>query len=562
MKLNNWKKTNPLRRKNTEKNSVSSVCFGVFRCLISLRRYQVTMLLIGLISFAVARVDTAWVRRYNGPGNGWDEAKAIAVDGAGNVYVTGWSPGSGTFDDYATIKYNPAGDSLWVKRYNGPGNSTDLAKAIAVDGTGNVYVTGHSKGSGTGTYDYATIKYNPEGDSLWVQRYNGPGNLADQATAIAVDGTGNVYVTGYSFGSGTLADYATIKYNPEGDTLWVRRYNGPANDFDEAKAIAVDGSGNVYFTGFSTGSGTSRDYTTIKYNPAGVEQWVGRYNGPANDWDEAYAIAVDDSGNIYVTGYSSGSGTSYDYATIKYNPEGDSLWVQRYNGPGNLADQATAIAVDGEGNAYVTGYSKGTNDDYATIKYNPEGDTLWVRRYNGPANSADYAYAIAVDGTGNVYVTGYSMGSGTGNDYATIKYGSDGTEKWVQRYNGPGNGTDYANAIAVDGSGNVYVTGNSMGSGTSMDYATIKYLSSGPGVSEELCGNDPPKADQITIQPNPAINVAAVRYTLPKPGPVSIKLYDITGAMVKSYAVFKPTKDGVFFIDAKALPTGVYILRF
>jgi hypothetical protein len=105
----------------------------------------------------------------------------------------------------------------WVRRYNGPGDSTDVANALAVDNSGNVYVTGGSRGSGT-YYDYATIKYNSAGKVLWVRRYNGPGNSLDVAAALAVDNSGNVYVTGVSYGSGTSRDYATIKYNPDGGT--------------------------------------------------------------------------------------------------------------------------------------------------------------------------------------------------------------------------------------------------------------------------------------------------------------------------------------------------------
>src|SRR3989304_8951188 len=143
-------------------------------------------------------------------------------------------------------------DAAWVRRYNGPGDSSDYASAITVDGSGNVYVTGYSTGSGT-YYDYATIKYYSNGDTAWVRRYNGPGNGYDEAYAIAVDGSGNVYVTGQSIGSGTYNDYATIKYYSNGDTAWVRRYNGPGNVDDVAYAIAVDGSGCVYVTGWSVG---------------------------------------------------------------------------------------------------------------------------------------------------------------------------------------------------------------------------------------------------------------------------------------------------------------------
>ncbi|MCK4427994.1 MAG: SBBP repeat-containing protein, partial [candidate division Zixibacteria bacterium] len=164
-----------------------------------------------------------------------------------------------------TIKYYPNGDTAWVRKYNGPGDSSDYACAIAVDDFDNLYVTGRSQGSTT-NYDYATIKYYRNGDTAWVRRYNGPGNYRDYALAVAVDGSGNVYVAGTSYDSGTDFDYATIRYYPNGDTAWVRRYNGPGNNNDIALAVAVDGPGNVYVTGYSDGSGTSGwDYATIKY---------------------------------------------------------------------------------------------------------------------------------------------------------------------------------------------------------------------------------------------------------------------------------------------------------
>jgi hypothetical protein len=207
-----------------------------------------------------------------------------------------------------------------------------------------------------------------------------------------------------------------------------------------------------------------------------IEEWVRRYNGPANDYDYATAIAVDDAGNIYITGITGtiySPGTYYDYATIKYDSAGGEQWVRRYNGPGNSGDWANAIELDGSGNIYVTGTSYNSSTyydcDYATIKYDSAGNEMWVRRYNGPGNSGDEAHAIAVDGSGNIYVTG------GGWDYAIIKYDTNGNEIWVRRYDGPGNGWDWASAVAVDDSGNIYVTGGSRGSGTDDDYATIKY---------------------------------------------------------------------------------------
>jgi uncharacterized delta-60 repeat protein len=524
-----------------------------------MRRGFILMTLLVLPIYGHAQ---EWVARYNGPGNSSDDAQAIAVDVAGNVYVTGWSWGSGTSSDYATIKYNSSGDTLWVRRYNGPGNSGDVAEAIALDGSGNVYVTGYSYGSGTSS-DYATIKYNSSGDTLWVRRYTGPVNDYDKAQAIALDGVGNVYVTGVSYDSGTGSDYATIKYNPSGDTVWVRRYNGPGNSGDVAEAIALDGSGNVYVTGYSYGSGTSSDYATIKYNSSGVEQWVRRYDGPGNDDDYAEAIALDGVGNVYVTGYSYGSGTSSDYATIKYNSSGDEQWIRRYNGPGNNYDYAYAIALDGAGNVYVTGWSEGsgTYRDYATIKYNSSGDELWAKRYNGPGNDYDYASAIALDGSGNVYVTGVSYGSGTSSDYATIKYNPSGVEQWIRRYNGPGNSGDAAYAIALDGAGNVYVTGYSYGSGTYDDYATIKY--SAAGVEEEANSQFSISNYQLSVYPNPCIRSAVIGYRVAVKGNVNLSLYDISGGLVRT--IYSGVQEkGYYTVELKSnkLAKSIYFIKF
>ena len=429
-----------------------------------------------------------WVARYNGPASDFDEATALAVDGSGNAYVTGWSWGSGTYD-YATVKYDAGGAQQWVARYDGGGY--DISPALAVDGSGNVYVTGDSWGSGTNR-DYATVKYNASGVQQWVARYDGPASGDDGARALAVDGSGNVYVTGYSSGSGTWFDYATVKYDASGAEQWVARYDGPASSEDQAWALAVDGSGNVYVTGYSPGSlSTSDDYATVKYDAGGAEQWVRRYNGPASGEDEARALAVDGSGNVYVTGKSSGSGTMDDYATVKYDAGGVEQWVRRYNGPASRDDEAYALAVDGSGNVYVTGCSGGSmcdKGDYATVKYDAGGVEKWVRRYDGPGSGWDTAWALALDSSGNVYVTGQSPGSDTLSDYATVRYDASGVEQWVARYDGAGGGDHGAYAMAVDGSGNVYVTGFSHGSGTADDYATVKYYTP---VINRLAGDYP-----------------------------------------------------------------------
>ena len=427
-------------------------------------------------------VDTAWTRRYNGSGDYFDEANDMAIDKAGNAYVTGVSSGNGTGFDYSTIKYDSEGNEVWVKTYD---NGSDYAFAVAADNWGNVSVAGRSDGAGT-YEDYVTIKYTPEGDTAWLRRYNRSGYSKDYAFDVAVDATGMVYVTGYTELNASNEDYLTMKYYPFfGDTAWVRTYDGKANYLDEAFAITVDDSGNVYVTGQSYGNGTYWDYLTIKYYSNGDTAWTRRYDGPAHYWDWAIAIATDDYGNVYVTGGSYGVGSNFDYVTIKYYPNGDAAWIRTYDGPGNYVDMAYTISVDNNGNVYVSGgsYGIGSGLDYLTIRYRPNGDVAWVRRYDGPGHGEDVTNALALDVLANVYVTGGSSDSASlSSDYCTIKYDSSGNELWLKRYNGPGDGYDVAHAISVDGSGNVYVTGGSAGSGTDVDYLTIKYV-------QFLCGD-------------------------------------------------------------------------
>ena len=519
------------------------------------------LLILVTVQNIFSQVTQEWVARYDGPGNSTDLANSIAVDGSGNVYVTGYCTASGTDYDYATIKYNSSGVMQWEKRYNGPGNLNDYAISIAIDVSGNVYVTGQSEGTGS-NFDYATIKYNSSGVQQWVQRYNGPGNYADAARSIAVDGLGNVYVTGSGTGNGTGVDYATIKYNSSGDSVWVKRYNSNGNSVDAVSKMAVDGSGNVYVTGYSAGSGTGYDYATIKYNSSGVQQWVKIYNGPGNLSDYANSISVDNSGNVYVAGQSRGSGTAEDYATIKYNSSGDSVWVQRYNGTGNLSDGANSIAVDGSGNVYVTGSStgSGTDFDYATLKYNSSGILQWLKRYNGPINSSDYANSIALDGSGNVYVTGQSPGSGLSYDYTTIKYNSSGDSVWVKRYNGPANSTDNANSIALDGSGNVFVTGQSEGSGTGTDYATVKYSQS-VGINQ-ISSEIPDKFSLSQNYPNPFNPVTKINYELRVTNYAKLVVYDVIGKEVVTL-VNEKQSPGTYQVefDAGSLTSGIYFYR-
>jgi hypothetical protein len=323
----------------------------------------------------------------------------------------------------------------------------------------------------------------------------------------------------------------TIKYDSLGNEKWTARYN-PTNTASAAYDIAVDHIGNVYVTGCV--SPLNNDYATVKYDSLGNERWARIYNGPDNGDDEVDALAIDDSGNVYLTGTSLSNVSSYDYATVKYDSSGEECWVRRYNGPYNDADLAQAITVDHDGNIYVTGASYDTCfhyiywRNYATVKYNTVGDELWAARYHYTSYNDDYANDISVDDLGNVYVTG-----GSSEDYATVRYDSLGNQRWVGRYNGSSGRYDEAFAIAVDNAGNFYVTGQSAGTSSGYDYVTIKYSAS-TAIAEN------PTAPMENHSLCPTIFTGSLR--LPKGK--GYTLYDIAGRIV----VLEETSPGIYFI--------------
>lgn len=380
-------------------------------------------------------VETAWVNRYTTESGMFTErAFSLALDISGNLYVTGGSEGTNHRLDWVTIKYAADGSELWFDRWEGTEDGHDCPYALQLDESGNVCVTGDTWG-GTTYVDCATVKYDSAGNEIWARTYNAPLDSFDGACDIAIDGAGNVCVTGKSQGVRTGWDYLTIKYLPNGLPTWVRRYD--AGGDEEARAVAADDYGNVYVTG---------SHGTIKYDSLGNQLWVRE--------GSRKAIVLDEVGNVHVTG---------SWTTTKYDSEGNEFWTKELAG-------GTDLAVDADGNVYVTA----GGPDYTTVKYYPNGDTAWVRRYVGPLQ--DQPYAITLDDSSNIYVTGTGFVEYCREDYVTVKYDPEGNHLWLQRYNGPGCRTDIPYAIAVAQSGHVFVTGRSHGAGTGDDFATIKYV--------------------------------------------------------------------------------------
>lgn len=524
------------------------------------------ILIILFLSYNLySQVSQQWASYYNGPGPSGlasDIVLASATDAQGNTYITGRSananfPGYGF--DIATVKFNSSGVQQWSVRYSGVQNRNDQGQSIAVDGTGNVYVTGYEEISPSDA-KMITIKYNSSGIHQWTASYTSSYSTAI-GNSIALDGLNNVYITGWSdtliSGSGKR-QYTTIKYNLAGIQQWVKKYNFSNSDA-EAVMIKTDASANVYITGRSNAIGTTQwDFATVKYNTNGDQLWVSRFsssNGISED--AAAAMCLDNNGNVYVTGKGSfTSGAPYDYVTVKYNSSGAEQWGARYNGTGNQSDAANCIAVDAAGNVYVSGGSLGgaaEGYDFATVKYSSSGIQQWAARYNN--SSADYIYSMLIDDSENIYVSGFD------GAYKTIKYNSAGSELWGMRFNTGTMNTDYLPYISKDNQNNIYISGSSIvSSQNSYDYTVIKN-SQVTGV--QIINSEIPK--EFTLgqnYPNPFNPATKIRFSVPKENIVILAVYDVRGKGI-SVITNSYLKAGVYEAewDASSVASGMYFYR-
>jgi len=512
----------------------------------------------------------------------------LACD-TGNSYVCGYSNGWDTKKDYVTIKYSHTTQS-WVARYNNATvNKDDMAYAITLDkNDGSVYVTGESDG-GISKMDIATVKYNAAGDLQWVARWNNTafkGNDAGYAIALNPTGTA-VFVAGETFNGNTnRSDYVTLAYDAQtGAKLWEAMYNGSGRKDDKAYAIAVGADGNPIVTGESDGGTRKADYATIMYDgTTGAQLWVQRYDGPVSKRDYAFAVKTDGLGNVYVTGASEGSGR-FDYATIKYSAAGELQWERRYDGAGKN-DFGYDLALDSSGNVYVTGASQGLRSqlDYATIKYDPTGVQVWVNRY-GLAKK-DIARSIDVcESEKKIFVTGSTDGGkGRKLDCLTQKIDANtGATDWITMYNGIGYANDIAYSVRVrPGGGSLVITGTSNGGKTAMDdFITIQIptgtsgigpittpemeADEGPGEeSDQGLGEMPPAEYEIAQNyPNPFNPTTTISFLLPEDAIVTLKVYNTLGQEVATLIdneVMDIGEQRVQF-NAGNLASGVYFYR-
>jgi hypothetical protein len=454
-------------------------------------RNILVFIFLSIASFSVSQVNFEWARNVGSAGCK-EVGYSTVVDANGNVYTTGsfistadFDPGPGVYTltavgsdvDIFILKLDPNGNFIWAKQIGG---GKEYGHSIAVDATGNIHVTGvfgpgmpvdFDPGPGTftltsSTWDIFVLKLDVNGNFVWARQMGGNGTNGDYGLSIAVDGSGNVYTTGYfnttadfDPGTGTCnlttvggfydSDIFVSKLDPSGNFVWAKSFGSIYADYGQG--ITVDAGGNVYTTGFFGGTadfdpGTgiynlpgspSFDVFISKLNSSGNFVWAKQLGG--NDDDIGNGIAVDAGGNVYTTGsfkttgdFDPGSGTSNmtsfgdrDIFVSKLDASGSFLWARQLGGIGE--DAGNSIALDLNANVYTTGHFTGTafdpvnsftlsaksnKEDIFISKLDASGNLAFVKNIgaNTSQTCAVTYYSgegIAVDGSFNIYTTGY-----------------------------------------------------------------------------------------------------------------------------------------------------------
>lgn len=525
---------------------IKSVFFAVVICL--------------MIQTANSQVYQQWINTVNGSINNEDFFTKSAVDDSGNVYLTGTVYNSVTGRDILIRKYNSSGSLVWQHDYSSaPPDGQDVGIGILYK-NGFVYITGDAEPT-LNARDIIVMKRNAAtGSLIWSKTYNGIGNGNDHVASITLDNADNVYICGMSRNTATDFDILIVKYNPSGGFQWD--FTGGGNGFDRGIDIKADNSGNVFACGTDVISNVFSEIVTMKFQPDGTQMMQEYLDNGIDSNDFAVNIAIDVQGFVYTAGNVETLNQGVNIALVKYNNAGVQQWVRYYNAASNGYDAVRDMKIDASGNIYMTGFSFSTvsNFDYITVKYNSAGTYLWAARYIGDYLAGDnVATGIALDGSGNIYVTGGSRESAAGSDITTIKYNNSGSMIWAMKQNGSVNTSYQENGrcISVDNINNVFVAGVNDQS----DAIVMKYVQVPIGIQQT--GNGiPAKFMLMQNYPNPFNPVTNIEFSVPHSGNVKLAVYDILGREVLILADQKLNPGNYSYrFEAGNLSSGVYFYR-
>lgn len=478
-----------------------------------------------------------WVKEFTGTANDDDAGYDLVLDATNNIYISGYARFTNVGADMVTLKYDNSGTQLWAKQYSGNSGGDDFAYRIAKDGAGNILVAGTAQQNACSNNRMAVIKYDAAGNKLW--NYQPAGCQSFQFTDFGIDASNNSFVTG------TIADLnfpiytnqVLYKVSSAGASLGVKEINIDTLNNELSAALAVDGSGNAFVGGSSTVNGIGSVLFT-KFSSAVVVQWSRTFQSASTDFDNHLTVLADKLGNTYTIGNQT---TLYNKIFIdKRSNDGNLVWrVSKYSKAASQGASVTAATLDNAGNIYICGsdFDSNGNAELMVAKYNTSGVELWTRGYHASNGfNLHQANAVAVDASGNVYITGVGYkNAAQGQNCYTLKFNASGVQQWVGTYNGS-NYNDDGIALDVDNAGNVFVAATTTDASNTTNWVTIKYNSAGVQQWAQQTGvtssNDAPadvKADNAG-----GCYVTGQTIGNPSGGGFTTKKYTTTGTVVWS----------------------------
>lgn len=404
--------------------------------------------------------------------------RSKTLGGATYYYTCGSTLNSAGNYDLFVQKKNSSGVILWTQTYNGAGNGNDYAADAQIDAVGNVYICGTYYKDATDSNNAVIIKYNTAGTHKWTKTYNGAGSRHDAFAALQVSGNVVVAVGTTWKNTTNMFDMLVMRADSNANTVWTQTWDH-VNLNDVAVNLWNSGT-KIYIAGGAQSAVTTYKYAVVNVKASdGSIQGSTVTGGTAFGFDQLTDIQYDANGYIYLTGGVINTGTIYDIKTVKLDTALNIIWSATYASSGAYNDIGTGLAIDQVGNVIVTGYrtSATTGQDYVTIKYSSGGTQRWVATYDGGLNAQDSATSVVVNptDTNKIYVTGLSY-NGSSKDYWTLKYDGLGNLKWDIGFNNIYNTDDRALAIAIDTMGNLIVVGQNKLNDTTHTYTTVKYI--------------------------------------------------------------------------------------
>jgi hypothetical protein len=373
--------------------------------------------------------------------------------------------------DIVVVKYNNNGIASWKQPWTGAGLGRDQAADMVMDSL-YLYICGTTYSTAT-NFDYVIIKMQKANGAIeWTKTFNGTANNYDIATAIAINDS-SIYVTGVTSSLNTLLDYQTLKYHINGNLLWSVNFDyNNLLDIPFAISYSQEDS-NIVVTGGSQSSIYDWDYQTNIYKYNGTTVDLGRVSGTSVGFDRATAVRTDSLGNIYITGATRENNSNFDIKTVKLDKLGNLIWQRTFDNNGGN-DIANDLVVNNAGEIYLVGTIEGNGSDYLVMRLDASnGGIVWQNTIDCGAN--DTARPICFDSHGNIVITGQAFNPENANyDFLTVNFDRAGQELWRDYFDGPDHGDDNATNIASDNDGNIFVTGQTW-VGNDFHTVTIKY---------------------------------------------------------------------------------------